>query len=221
MAHAEAETRMRLIGMLDSPYVRRVAVSLAMMDLPFSHEPLSVFRDLDAFAAINPLVKAPTLILDDGTQLIDSTLILAYAERLVPSERRLMPGATSDFVAAQRVIGLALIACEKTVQIAYERRLRPVEKQHQPWLERIQAQLIAAYTLLDASYAEDGDWLAEGRPLQADITAAIAWQFTRATVPDIVTLQRARYRCAPPRCPPSWHTRAEPVGAEASLFEPG
>lgn len=182
---------MRLIGMLDSPYVRRVAVSLAMMDLPFALEPLSVFRDLDAFAAINPVVKAPTLVFDDGTQLIDSTLILAYAERLAPIERHLMPATMGDYVAAQRVVGLALAACEKTMQIAYERRLRPAEKQHQPWLERIQAQLIAAYTLLDACYAEVDDWLAEGRPLQPDITAAIAWQFTRATVPDIVTLQRA------------------------------
>ena len=182
---------MRLIGMLDSPYVRRVAVSLAMMDLPFALEPLSVFRDLDAFAAINPVVKAPTLVLDDGTQLIDSTLILAHAERLTPIARHLTPAAVDDYVAAQRVIGLALAACEKTMQIAYERRLRPAEKQHQPWLERIQAQLIAAYTLLDACYSEVDEWLAEGRPLQADITAAIAWQFTRATVPDIVTLQRA------------------------------
>jgi hypothetical protein len=35
------------------------------------------------------------------------------------------------------------------------------------------------------------DWLAESRPLQADITEAIAWHYTRATVPDIVTLRRA------------------------------
>ncbi|WP_183929981.1 glutathione S-transferase N-terminal domain-containing protein [Sphingomonas sp. BK345] len=62
---------MRLIGTLDSPYVRHVAVSLAMMDLPVALEPLSVFRDLDAFAAINPVVKAPTLVLDDGIQRID------------------------------------------------------------------------------------------------------------------------------------------------------
>ena len=36
---------MRLIGMLDSPYVRRVAVSLKLMKLPFELEQLSVFRN--------------------------------------------------------------------------------------------------------------------------------------------------------------------------------
>src|SRR5882724_6408068 len=77
---------MRLIGMLDSPYVRRVAISLTLMDVKFRHEALSVFRNWDAFAAINPVVKAPTAVTDNGTVLMDSALILEYAERLVPAE---------------------------------------------------------------------------------------------------------------------------------------
>ena len=64
---------MRLIGMLDSPYVRRVAVSLRFMDLPFSHEAVSVFRHYEQFSAINPVVKAPTLVTDDGVTLMDSS----------------------------------------------------------------------------------------------------------------------------------------------------
>ena len=58
---------MLLIGMLDSPYVRRVAISLAVLGLPFEHRSVSVFRQFDEFAQINPIVKAPTLIEDDGT----------------------------------------------------------------------------------------------------------------------------------------------------------
>ena len=69
---------MKLIGMLDSPYVRRVAVSLQLLGLPFEHRSLSVFRQFDEFSALNPVVKAPTLIADDGTVLMDSTLILDY-----------------------------------------------------------------------------------------------------------------------------------------------
>jgi glutathione S-transferase len=69
---------MRLIGMLDSPYVRRVAISLTAVGIPFEHEPLSVFRTYKEFEAINPVVKAPTLVLDDGTVLMESSLILEY-----------------------------------------------------------------------------------------------------------------------------------------------
>jgi glutathione S-transferase len=175
---------MRLIGMLDSPYVRRVAISLRCMGLAFTHEPLSVFRHYDAFSAVNPVVKAPTLVTEDGTVLMDSTLILEYAERSVPPDRSLTPADLQAHAHAQRIIGLALAACEKTVQIVYELNLRPVEKQHQPWIERVRGQLLAAYRLLEAEMGSGGTWLFGARPLQADISAAVAWGFTRSMLPD-------------------------------------
>ena len=87
---------MQLIGMLDSPYVRRVAISMKRMGLPFEHRSISVFRRLPEFQKINPLVKAPTLVCDDGEILMDSTLIIDYLESLVAPDKRLMPaGATA------------------------------------------------------------------------------------------------------------------------------
>jgi len=180
---------MRLIGLFDSPYVRRVAISLRAMGLPFDHEPLSVFRDFDRFAAVNPIVKAPTLIADDGTMLIDSTLILDYLDRVALPGRRLVPEDPAAFLASQRIIGLALAACEKTVQIVYENKLRPAEKQHRPWLDRVEGQLLAAYDLLEAAYAA---MPAATRLMQADITAAVAWRFTAGVLPGVI---------APARCP--------------------
>jgi glutathione S-transferase len=177
---------MRLIGMLDSPYVRRVAVSLNFMGLPFTHEPVSVFRQYDIFAAINPVVKAPTLVIDDGTVLMDSTLILDYLERLAPAERRLTPAGLEAHARAQRIVGLALAACEKTVQIVYEFNLRPAEKQHQPWIDRVRGQLLSAYRLLEAEIGSGRIWLLGARPLQADISAAVAWRFTQSVLADIV-----------------------------------
>ncbi len=64
---------MQLVGMLDSPYVRRVAVALIAAKVPFEHRPISLFRHIDQFSKLNPLLKAPTLVTDDGTALIDST----------------------------------------------------------------------------------------------------------------------------------------------------
>lgn len=177
---------MRLIGMLDSPYVRRVAISLRFMGLPFAHEAVSVFHHYEAFSAINPVVKAPTLVTDDGFTLMDSALILDYAERLAPAERRLAPAGLQHYVRAQRIIGLALAACEKSVQIVYERTLRPVEKQHQPWIDRVRGQLLAAYRLLEGEVGSGQAWLLGDRPLQADISVAVAWSFTQSVVADIV-----------------------------------
>lgn len=173
------ETNIRLIGMLDSPYVRRVAVSLHLMGVSFTHEPVSVFRQYDAFAAINPVVKAPTLVTADGVTLMDSTLILEHMERLAPQERRLTSTDLAEHARAQRIIGLTLAACEKTVQIIYEFNLRPAEKQHRPWIDRVRSQLLSAYHLLEAEIGSGTPWLSGARPLQADVSTAVAWRFTQ------------------------------------------
>ena len=136
---------MQLIGMLDSPYVRRVAVSLQLLGLAFEHRSLSVFRQFDEFARINPVVKAPTLVCDDGGVLMDSSLIIDYAEALAlarqTTRRSLMPAALAERQRCLQLTGLALAACEKSVQLYYELGLRPSEKQHAAWVERVQAQL--------------------------------------------------------------------------------
>ena len=171
---------MKLIGMLDSPYVRRVAITLDLLGLPFDHEALSVFRNYDAFGAINPAVKAPTLVLDDGTILMDSSLIIEYADAL--AGRSLLPAAPAARAQALRALGPALAACEKTAQIVYEYKLRPPEKQHQPWLDRVQEQLFAALRLLEAETAA----FDAGALDQAGITAAVAWSFIQLMIPQIV-----------------------------------
>ena len=177
---------MQLIGMLDSPYVRRVAISLQLLALPFEHRSVSVFRGFDEFSRINPVVKAPTLVCDDGGVLMDSTLILEYAEaRAAP--RSLMPAAIADRQRTLQLVGLALAACEKSVQIVYERHLRPAEKQHAPWVARVQGQLAAALAALDAELAR--------RPLacttstidQAGVSAAVTWFFVRAMLPELAS----------------------------------
>ena len=79
---------MLLIGMFDSPFVRRVAVSLKRLDIGFEHANWSVGRDFDRIRAYNPLGRVPTLVLDDGEALIESSAILDYIDELAgPSAR--------------------------------------------------------------------------------------------------------------------------------------
>lgn len=178
---------MRLIGMLDSPYVRRVAISMKLMGIEFTGEQISLFRNFDEFRAINPVVKAPTLVTGDGVVLMDSTLILEYLERLAGPARSLMPAGANEHVEALRVIGLQLAAYEKSVQIFYEHNLRPPEKRHQPWLDRVQGQLLAAYGELEKAMARQSGWFGGDRVMQPDVTVAVGWRFMRHAVPTIVT----------------------------------
>src|SRR6187549_155599 len=110
---------MILVGMPDSPYVRRVAISLKRMGIAFEHQQVSVFRHFDRFKAINPVVKAPSFVCDDGTVLTDSSLILDHIESMAPAAKRLMPREVMERREALRLIGLAMAACEKGVQMVY------------------------------------------------------------------------------------------------------
>jgi glutathione S-transferase len=170
---------MILVGMLDSPYVRRVAVSLRLMGLPFEHRSLSVFRTYDEFRGINPVVKAPTLVCDDGTVLMDSTLILDYLETIAEPARRLMPTEPAERLEALRLLAFTLAACEKCVQIVYERDNRPEDKRHAPWLERVAQQANEGFRVLEASAARAKPWLQGARPNAADIALACTWRFAQ------------------------------------------
>jgi glutathione S-transferase len=174
---------MELLGMLDSPYVRRVAVSLNVLGLAFEHRPISVLRGYDTFAEVNRVVKAPTLITDSGVVLMDSTLILQHLEDLVPAERSLMPLNPTGRERILRQLGLSLAACDKAVQVVYEHNLRPAEKLHQPWLDRVEGQLMAALELIESEIDDNPRWSAAADMNLADITTAIAWRFIQHAAP--------------------------------------
>ncbi len=176
---------MKLIGMLDSPYVRRVAISLQLLGIRFEHQSLSVFRTFAEFQQINPVVKAPTLVCDDGEVLMDSTLMLEYAEALA-RPRTLMPLDPGELQHELRLIGLALAATEKSVQIVYERGLRPPEKLHEPWVNRVTGQLLAAYGELERELASRPLAISSSGIRQAGITIGVAWHFSQQMIPEVV-----------------------------------
>lgn len=175
---------MQLIGMLDSPYVRRVAVAMIVAKAPFAHRPISLFRHMDEFSKINPLLKAPTLVTDEGTVLMDSSGILDYLAAVYPRIAALTPVDAARRLRACRLGGLALTVMEKAVQRHYERALRPAEKRHEPWVNRVMAQLSAGLEALDVELPNSG-WIA-GELGIADISTACAFAFTQGVLADLV-----------------------------------
>jgi glutathione S-transferase len=170
---------MQLIGMRDSPYVRRCAISMKMMGVPFEHRLLSVFRNVDELSKINPLVKAPTLVCDDGTLLMESELILDYIEATLPPERRLLPVELDSRRRALHAIGIAVAAVDKCVALVYEKEQRPKDKVHQPWFERCVRQANAGFTALEPLVAKAKPWLHGERLDAADVMVAVAWRFSQ------------------------------------------
>jgi glutathione S-transferase len=177
---------MLLVGMLDSPYVRRAAITGSLLEVPFEHRSVSVFRHMEEFRAINPLIKAPTLVTDDGIAISESLLIIQHFEDVAGRSLRPLEG-----VARRRdlaLTGIGIVAADKAVSIEYERK-RPEAQRYAPWQERIVAQLHVALGLLDAA-AKEGELTAGPELLPSDIAAAIAWGFCRFVIPDFAPEER-------------------------------
>jgi len=186
LRNSNARFNMQLIGMLDSPFVRRTAISLKLLGVPFEHRSVSVFSTFDQFRALNPVVKAPTLILDDGQVLMDSTLILDYAERLAGPSAAIFPADLAKRARAVRLTGLAMAANEKSVQIVYERKVRPADKLYQAWVDRVRVQLLAAYDALEKDLRAQPLHGAGQALGHEGVAVAVAWGFTQMMVPDVV-----------------------------------
>ena len=71
--------------------------------------------------------------------------------------------------------------------IVYERKLRPAEKLHQPWMDRVQGQLAAAYSALECEIAAEPLPASEETMTQAGVSTAVAWAFTQLLTPDAIS----------------------------------
>ena len=173
---------MILVGQYDSPFTRRVAVSLHLLGMPFARNTDSVFAQADAMRKISPLGRVPMLILDGGEVLIESGAILDHIDEMAGPSRVLLPRSGAERRQALRSMAIATGGMEKAVSIVYERVLRPAEKLHAPWLERCQAQLAGALSFLEA---EQPTPFVSGSDLtQPDIAAASLVAFLKLRVPD-------------------------------------
>lgn len=177
---------MKIVGLLDSPFVRRSVITARMLGIPFEHQSLSVFRNFDEFHAINPLTKAPTLVLDDGELLVDSSNIIDWLEHIAPAGRSLRPADPAQLRCCLQLTGFGLAAAEKGVHRVYETRVRPPESRDLGWLRRVEGQIRDTFAEIEQRVPGEGDWLCGDVISQADVTVAVAWRFVHATAPGLV-----------------------------------
>ena len=171
-----------LLGLFDSPYVRRVAVTLAHYGIPFTHESLSVFRHVEEMRKTNPLLRVPMLTTPDGMTLHESAFILDYLDELARESGRgaLVAVTGPDRRAVWQATARAQFAVDKAVALHYEHR-RPPELRWAEWEDRLRGQLLTALGLLEESLA--GEWFVGDAMTHAEVTAAVTVSFIRYTEP--------------------------------------
>ena len=180
---------MILIGRYDSPYVRRVGVSLHALAISFELLPLSPFSQAAQLRQLSPIGRMPVLILANGEVLIESAAILDYLDELVGPSRALLPVAGEPRRRCLKILASATAACDKAIAISYERR-RPSERILVDWIVRCRTQLDAALAELESlkrlSWPHDG-------LMQTNITTACMLGYVRRVEPDALADRRYPY----------------------------
>jgi glutathione S-transferase len=180
---------MFLIGQYDSPFVRRTAIALRLYGIAFEHRPWSTFGDADKIAPYNPLRRVPTLVLDDGEALIESTAILDYLDELVGEARAMIASRGPQRRKHLKICALATGLGDKSVSLVYERVLR--KERLKLWVERCEAQISGVLDALEQERAAVATpyWFGEAIG-HADVAVACVLRFTGEAHPRLFTAAR-------------------------------
>ncbi len=166
-------------------YCWKALIGLYELDLPFEKHivDLSNAAARDAFARIWPLAKFP--VLRDGARdrvVPESTVILEYADGLVTGPRRLIPADPEAALRCRLLDRLFDSYVHQSMQTIVGDRLRPAEARDAFGVERAQAQLEAAYALLDAQVGA-GPWGTGAAFTLADCAAMPALFYANKVAP--------------------------------------
>jgi glutathione S-transferase len=170
---------MILVGQYDSPFVRRVAISLRVLGFTYEHDTRSVFGDFDSMRQINPLGRIPSLVLDSGETLVESAAILDWLDEEVGPERALVPRTGVARREALQRIALATGAIEKFGGANYELLVRPSHLRWPEWVERCLVQGNGALAALEAM-----PWPADTPLDQAQITTCCSINYLKVAAPE-------------------------------------
>ncbi len=169
---------MILIGQYDSPFVRRVGIALTLYDIGFEQWPWSIFGDAEKLQAYNPLIRVPTVVLDNGEALIESHIILDYLDSLVAPERRMFPGMEPARHQALRIAALATGLGDKAVSLFYEKRLH--KEVSDVWVARCRSQIGSVLSVLEKERGSGQSHYWFGTEIgHADIAVACVLRFLR------------------------------------------
>lgn len=163
---------MKLIGSNSSPYVRKVRVVLAEKKIEYRYELDDVWSPESTLQSINPLGKVPTLVMDDGAALFDSSVIAEFLDNLTPVHKLVPPNGRSRIeVKTWEVLGDGLLDAALLVRL--EQTLRTESQRSPAWIARQMAKVEGSLQAM-SNALDDKPWCVDGRYSLADISLGCA-----------------------------------------------
>jgi glutathione S-transferase len=165
---------MKLLASPASPYTRKVRIVLAEKRIECDFDVVDVNPPENPVNSLNPLGKVPTLLLDDGTALFDSRVIVEFLDNVSPISR-LIPDENRDRVAVRRWEALADGTLDAGLLIRYE-SIRPKKEQSASWVAKQKGKLERGLAMMAAELG-DRPWCHGDKYTLADIACgcALGW----------------------------------------------
>jgi Glutathione S-transferase, N-terminal domain len=167
--------RIELVGMMDSPFVRRVAIAMVNYRLPYANLPLSVYTNPEKLAVINPMLTVPVLIVEEQ-KLLDSKLILQWLDSQAMQP---LPTASADWLQAAAVGDLT---AAKIGEYYREVGLRDMSLHCVTAIERLRRQVNAGLAWLEGQslFSSSHQISIESNLDHCTIAIATSYQFVRS-----------------------------------------
>ncbi|WP_373504574.1 glutathione S-transferase family protein [Aestuariivirga sp.] len=179
---------MILVGQFDSPFVRRVAVTLHHYHMPYTRNPLSVFRNAEDMQKVNPLIRVPALILETGETLIDSSAIIDALDEMAGPARALTPAHGPERRKVMQAVVLAAGTAEKVVALFFERLFHSDKHINHAFEKRMMSQIAAALEKLEHDCGTP--WFFDSKMTQADITIGCMIGHMKMRVPEVFPVNK-------------------------------
>lgn len=143
---------MKLILSLTSPFARKVRVVLAEKRIDYEAVVDIPWEATTRVPEYNPLGKVPVLVMEDGSTLFDSRVIVEYLDNLTPVSP-LLPKENRPRIAVRRWEALADGVTESAATIYLEQK-RPEIKQDQEWIVRQEGQVFRGLEAMSEELGE-------------------------------------------------------------------
>jgi glutathione S-transferase len=143
---------MKLLGSDGSPYARKARVAIVEKGVVCEFVAASPRDPASGVSAANPLGKIPTLLLDDGTAIYDSSVIAEYVDG-IGAGPKLIPETFAERIAVRRWEALGNGLLDATVNIMHDRRLPAPQQQGADYVARQMQKIEAALAFIDKSVA--------------------------------------------------------------------
>src|SRR4051794_28592864 len=173
---------MKLIVSGPSPYARKVRIVIAEKKIECTVVEDSPYKPETSVPEFNPLGKLPVLVLDDGTCLFDSRVIVEYLDSVSPVSR-LIPEPARQRIVVRRFEALGDGVCDATGLIVAEKR-RPAHLQSADWIARQERKIAAGVAEL-AQELDEKTWCNGEAYSLADIATGCALGYLDLRYPEL------------------------------------